>query len=233
MSKVEILPAILPSSFADLQSHIELLQGVAPRVQVDVVDGHYAKGKTWPYRDHATFEKIVFQEHGLPAWEQVDYQFDLMINDPAAEIKNYVMAGATQVVLHARSTTALDALRSIVERRDEMGTFGVAAGIALGARSQPDDLEPFESQFDFIQVMGIEHEGKQGEPFDQHALYLIERLRARYPQSPIQVDGSVTEETIPKLVAAGATRLVVGHAIFTAEDPVAAYKQLYNVANAQ
>lgn len=233
MSKIEIIPAILPHSFADLQEHIDLLQGVAPRVQVDIVDGHYAHGKTWPYKDAATFEKLVNEEHGLPSWDAVDYQFDLMVVDPAQEVMRYVTAGATQLVLHARSATTLAALQALVDRRDEMGTFAVAAGIGLGSRSQPDELEPFESQFDFVQVMGIEHEGKQGQAFDKHALFLIERIRARYPLVPIQVDGGVTQETIPLLVAAGATRLVVGHAIFEASDPSAAYKELYNRANVE
>ncbi len=232
MSKVEIIPAILPGSFKDLQEHVELLQGVAPRVQVDIVDGHYAHGRTWPYRDHESFEKIVTEEHGLPSWDSVDYQFDLMVVDPAVEINNFVTAGATQLVLHSRSASTGAALQAIVDRRDQMGTFAVAAGIALPVRAQPDELEPFESQFDFVQVMGIEHEGKQGEPFDKHALFLIERVHARYPLLPIQVDGGVSEETIAELVAAGATRLVVGSAIFKADDPVAAYKALYNKANA-
>lgn len=233
MVGVEVIPAILPKSFADLQEHIELLRGAAPRVQVDIVDGRYTRGKTWPYHDRASFDKIVSEEHGLPSWDSLDFQFDLMIEDPAAEILNYVTAGATQLVLHARSRTTPEALQALVERRDEMGTFAVAAGIALGVRSQPDELEPFESQFDFVQVMGIDHEGKQGQAFDKHALFLVERIRARYPLLPIQVDGGVTKETIPGIVVAGANRLIVGHAVFEAADPSAAYKELYTIANAQ
>ncbi len=233
MSNIEIIPAILPHSFKDLQEHVERLQGVAPRVQVDLVDGSYARGKTWPYRDHATFEKLVSEEHGLPHWERVDYQFDLMVADPAAQILDFIAAGATSVVLHARSETALQALQQIVDRRDQMGTFAVQAGVALGDKQQPDALEPFESQFDFVQVMGIDHEGKQGEAFDQHALYLVERVRARYPLVPIQVDGGVSPENALALVAAGATRLIVGSAIFKEEDPAAAYKELYNMVNAK
>ncbi len=228
---VEIIPAILPHSFEDLREHVDLLQGVAPRVQVDVVDGSYTRGKTWPYRERGTFEKLVSEEHGLPSWERVDYQFDLMVEDPAAEILNFVTAGATQLVLHARSKTTLAALQMIVDRRDQMGTFAVAAGIALGLHQQPSDLEPFESQFDFVQVMGIDHEGKQGQRFDHHALFLVERVRARYPYVPIQVDGGVALDHVKPLIAAGATRLVVGSAIFASQDPVAAYRALYTEAN--
>lgn len=34
-----IIPAILPKSFADLKQHLALVQGIAPVVQIDVVDG--------------------------------------------------------------------------------------------------------------------------------------------------------------------------------------------------
>src|SRR3989338_1609797 len=100
-----------------------------------------------------------------------------------------------------------------------------ARGVALGPQQSPDVLEPFESQFDFVQVMGIDREGRQGEPFDIKALYLVERLRARYPDLPLQVDGGVTLENARALAAAGANRLVGGHAIVKAPDPAAAYQE--------
>ena len=79
--------------------------------------------------------------------------------------------------------------------------------------------------------MGIGRVGRQGEPFEPHSLALIERLRKRYPDLTIQVDGGVTMETARSLVQAGANRLVVGHAIFTADNPEEAYNALYTEAN--
>lgn len=230
---IEILPAIMPSSFKDLQEHIERLQGAAPRVQVDVVDGDYVYGKTWPYKDHASFATLVEEEHGLPQWDKIDYQFDLMVKHPEGVIKDYITVGATQLVLHAGAPGAQEALQQIVDRRDEMGVFSIAVGIALPAHGQLEDLASFEAQFDFVQVMGIDREGKQGEPFDKHyrAVYLLERLRQRYPLLPLQVDGGVTKELVPRLVQAGAQRLVCGSAIFKEDDPAAAYKELYTIAN--
>lgn len=229
---VHILPAVLPQSFSEIEERLAPLQDVVRQVQIDVVDGYYAKGKTWPYRDRSTFEKIVQDEHGLPFWDTIDYQFDLMIKDPHAELKDYLQAGATQVVFHARSETVQAALQTIVDMRNEdIASYPVHAGIALGPTDSLDVLEPFEAQFDFVQVMGIAREGRQGEPFDRHALYLVERLRARYEHLPIQVDGGVSMENVRELAAAGANKLICGSAIFNAEDPVAAYRALSEEAN--
>ena len=226
MSSVEIIPAVLPQSFKDMEAQLLPLAGVARQAQVDVVDGRYCHGKSWPYRDRASFERLVEQEHGLPFWDKIDFQFDLMVEDPAAELNNFLAAGATQVILHVRSHTAQLALQALVDlRTNEAGGYSVRAGVALGPQQSPDVLEPFESQFDFVQVMGIDREGRQGEPFDIKALYLVERLRARYPDLPLQVDGGVTLENARALAAAGANRLVVGHAIVKAPDPAAAYKE--------
>src|SRR3989344_6033939 len=230
--RVEIIPAVLPQSFKDLEERLAPLKDVIKLAQVDVVDGQYAKGKTWPYRDTATFKKIAKEERGLPFWDKIDFQFDLMIQNPDLVLKEYLQAGASQVVLHAKSSGVQKALQMIVDlRTEEIGSFSVHGGMALGPQDQPDMLEPFEAQFDFVQVMGIDREGRQGEPFDKKALYLVERLRSRYPHLPIQVDGGVTLENARTLVAAGANRLVVGHAIVKAPDPAAAYKEFVAIAN--
>lgn len=229
---VLILPAVLPQSLHELEELLSPLQDVARQVQVDVVDGTYAKGKTWPYRDRGTFERIVQEEHGLPFWDKIDYQFDLMIMDPAPDIKHYIQAGATQIVLHIRSESITPALQHMVDMRTEdVASYAVHAGVALGPNDSLDLLEQFEAQFDFVQVMGIEREGRQGEPFDKRALYLVERLRSRYPHLPIQVDGGVSLENVRDLAHAGATKLICGSAIFKADDPVAAYRALTEEAN--
>lgn len=228
----EIIPAVLPNSFKEIESSLLPLAGIIRRAQIDVVDGKYAKGKTWPYRDRASFDKVVQEEHGLPFWDKIDFQFDLMVEDPTIELSNFIQAGATQLILHARSQNVEAALQTVVDMRtDEIGHYSVRAGIALGPQEQPDVLEQFEAQFDFVQVMGIDREGRQGEPFDKKALYLLERLRARYPHLPLQVDGGVSLENARSLVVAGANRLVVGHAIVKATDPAAAYQEFVALVN--
>src|SRR3990167_1381750 len=79
--KIEIIPAVLPQSFKDLEAQLAPLAGTVRQAQVDVVDGRYARGKSWPYRDRASFERLVDQEHGLPFWDKIDFQFALMVGD--------------------------------------------------------------------------------------------------------------------------------------------------------
>ena len=231
---VAIVPAVLPHNFKDLAQHIELLKEAPIKfVQIDAVDGIFAHTRTWPYRDEATFAKVVQEEHGLPLWEQFDFEFDLMVDDPFVKVMEFVHAGAARMLVHAKSATALHAVQKLVDLREESGALPLEVGVAVNLDEQPDALEPFEAQFDYIQVMGIAKIGYQGEPFDKRALYLLERLRQRYPTLTLQVDGGVTMENAHALAKAGANRLVVGSAIFKSDDPVAAIAALKAEANKQ
>jgi ribulose-phosphate 3-epimerase len=226
MPSVEIVPAVLPKSFEDLESHVARVRAAAKTIQVDVVDGIFARNRTWPYQDAHSFEKIVSEERGLPAWDDLDYEFDLMIEDPHLRAMDFVHAGAARVTIHADAHGAAEGLRALAELRQETGAYTITTGLALLPTMQPDVLESFDTLFDYVQVMGIEKVGFQGQPFDERAIPLIERLHRRYPDLEIQVDGAVKIENARALAQAGARRLIVGSAIFEAEDPLAAIEAL-------
>jgi ribulose-phosphate 3-epimerase len=230
---IDIVPAILPHTFAELEDGLGRAASIAPLVQIDIVDGHYAKPKSWPYRDGKNFSTIIVeQEQGLPHWAELDFEFDLMVRDPERVAMDYVRAGASRVVVHAAAPGAQKALETYTALNErEVGASVIIPGVALSVDDHPDILLPMTDQFDYVQVMGIAREGHQGEALDPRSLVLVERLRRRYPRLPIQVDGGVRLENVKQLVAAGATRLVCGSAIFGAEDPKAAYQALVAEAN--
>jgi ribulose-phosphate 3-epimerase len=236
LKKIEIVPAVLPKSLKDLEDHVLHVAGKVKRVQVDIVDGVYAHGSfmhkaTWPYHDTATFNTIVTQEKGLPHWDELNYEFDLMISDPAEKVMDYVHAGASHILVHARSNGSVEAVQHLVDLREDSGAISIQVGVALMCDAQPEELDKFEAQFDYVQVMGIATIGRQGEPFDVRALHLLERLRTRYHGITLQIDGGVTADTIPQLVKAGATFLIAGSAIFGADDPAQAVSELEKIAN--
>ncbi|MGC9602118.1 MAG: hypothetical protein ABSE76_00020 [Minisyncoccia bacterium] len=229
---VEILPAVLPKNFKDLCEHLERIKRAPVTcVQIDVADGIFAHNRTWPYRDESTFAKIAKEECGLPLWDTFDFEFDLMIEHPEERVMEFVHAGASRVLVHAESDGALHAMQRLVNLREESGALPLRVGVAIACSEQPDVLEPFEAQFDYVQVMGIAKVGFQGQPFDVRALHMLERLRTRYPELPLQVDGGVTLGNARELAKAGATGLVVGSTIFKSEEPLEEIKKLQAEAN--
>lgn len=216
---MEIIPAILPKDFADLEDHIAQIEGVAKLVQVDICDGQFTPRASWPYKKHdANFDAIIKEDRGMPAWEEIEYEFDLMVNRPENVVDDYVLAGATRIVLHVEArgdiTAAIEKLQGKVE-----------IGFALNIDTPLDALEPFIGRFQYIQLMGIDNVGFQGQAFDDNVYTIATRAKKKYPTMPIQIDGGVSLETAPLLSDAGADRLIVGSAIFESENVIQAIEE--------
>ena len=80
----EIIPAIIPKSFSDLTEKLSLVTGLAPFVQIDVLDGKFTPERSWPNisAPDADFVKIIREEEEFPYWEEIDFEVDLMVADP-------------------------------------------------------------------------------------------------------------------------------------------------------
>lgn len=233
---IKIIPAILPSSLQELTQTLERFRGVVSTIQIDVVDGIFAPHKTWPYTKggRKEFEKIAAEQHGMPFWKEFDFELDLMVKDSKEEITKWFQAGASRLIVHAKSKNAKEALESMQNARGEGRTF-ISLGVALPSHGTLADLSEFAGLYDFVQVMGIDHEGFQGEPPDPHdrASFLIKELRAAHPELSISVDGGVRMENIAALVRAGADRLVVGSLLLKSDDLRATLREVIDTANHQ
>jgi ribulose-phosphate 3-epimerase len=227
MAKTEIIPAILVNDFATLQSDMELVQGFVKTVQIDVCDGQFTSQPTWPYRKHdENFEKIVAEEEGLPGWENTNFEIDLMCNDPADKVENWVQAGATRIILHAEARGDIAKAIEMLQGRVEIG---LAFNIDTEFEAHVHKLQQSGFEIQSLQFMGIDTIGFQKQPFDEKVLARVRDARMVFPGLSISVDGGVSLENAAALIDAGADRLIVGSAIFGAENPIDAihaFKQL-------
>ena len=220
---IDIIPAILPSSLEDLREKLSLMDGLAPLVQIDVADGKFVSSKTWPYTEGGPqeFTRITEEEEGLPFWHSIDFEMDLMVAEPEAIIENWIRAGVRRVIVHIESAKHFPELIDTLEARfrgPEHLEGSVELGVAFGIDTPNQLLEPFLGRVDFVQCMGIAEIGYQGQPFDERVIEKVRDLRERFPHMPLSVDGGVSMEVAPALIAAGATRLVVGSALFESAD---------------
>lgn len=223
-----IVPAILPTSREDLEDKLLKLQGLATNVQVDLVDGIYASPASWPFSG-------AKESAGLGDFEALDFlgdlhlEIDLMVTDPEKIITPWVNAGANRIVLHAESVLQLPKMLANIKTTYghdadfAPGLFSV--GLAIHVATDIAMLEPFLSQIDYVQFMGIASIGKQGQPFDTQIVPKIRAFKKKYPNIPVQVDGGVSLETAPQLLSAGVSKLVVGSALWGARDLKATFNR--------
>ena len=208
---IEIFPALLVGTKRYLEEGLERLRGVSSWVQVDLVGTNYLEG-----------------EENFPLWEEFNFEVDLMVPNQLGVAEEMVALGAARIVVHAAGGEAREALNALQAYRS--GDFAVEVGIALRSSDTPEVVKEYEGLYDYVQVMGIAQEGSQGQPPDERAVGLVRALREAYPSMLIQVDGAAAVRA-QELAQAGVSRLVVGSAIVTADNPKAAHKELYNRAN--
>lgn len=213
-SRPEIIPAILPVDYADLTEKVDLILGFSKTIQVDICDGQFTPSPSWPYRKHdESFEKLSAQEDGLPGWEKLDYEFDLMVNRPEEVVDQWVEVGATRIIIHAESRGDITQAMTKLEGKAEVG-------IALGMSTPIDTLEQYKGKFSSVQLMAIDRIGYQGQTFNKQVINRIKEVKDKYPELKISIDGGVNLNNALSLIEAGADRLIVGSAIFESDNPI-------------
>ncbi len=222
---IEIIPAIIPKDFSDLHDHLEQVVGIASLVQIDILDGTLVPIKSWPHvrTPDSDFQKIMMEEEGFPFWEDIEYEFHLMVKDPSLYTQAWVTAGAKRIGVHYESFETKDKL--IAFASDFQGHFGrngsligTDLGLVLNMETDVSVLPNIIEHFDYVQFMCIDTIGSHGMPFNTEVIEKIAECRKAFGDLPISVDGGVTLENAKSLIDAGADRLVVGGAIWNSNN---------------
>jgi len=226
----EIIPAILPKNFTELREKLELMSSLVRIVHIDALDGTLGSEKTWPYAgesDLVSHEELEELRH----FGDLHFEAHLMTNDPMSIIGEWVGAGAERITIHVESfendDVLEDALRTIRGHFEKEKAFEAPQiGLALNFDTSFERVRKHVGNFDFLHLMSIRRIGAQGHPFESGILEKIGEIKGEFSDMIISVDGGVSIENAEALAEAGAERLIVGSAIFNAEDPQARVEEL-------
>jgi ribulose-phosphate 3-epimerase len=227
---IEIIPALMPKTLEELHQQVGLFSGHVPLVQIDIMDGVFVPNRSWPFMQGGQhdIDKIIREEEGLPHWETVDFELDLMVRRPDRDIMKWMNIGARRIIFHYAS---LPDLSVVTTGLDPHTREYVEIGIALDMETPLDVIEPWLDDIDFVQLMGIAHIGYQGEPFDENVLEKIEQLHGLYPDVIIAIDGGVRLDNVRALIEAGASRLAVGSALLASGDILGTLNEFQSIAS--
>ena len=136
-----------------------------------------------------------------------------MIKNAHEHFDFFVRLGAKRVIFHLEAEDNLEEFKEFLEGIDIYFRENIEIGLALNNITPVDKLNHLITCVDFIQCMGIEKIGFQGQDFDEKVLEQVSILREKYPELIISIDGGVNENTAKDLIKKGANRLVIGSAL--------------------
>ena len=212
---VQLAASILSADFANLGRDVAAVErGGADLIHVDVMDGHFVP--------NITIGVPVVRALKRVATRPLDVH--LMIESPDQYLDAFVAAGADMVSVHVEAVTHLH--RTITHIRK----LGAKAGAVLNPATPASMLEDIAGDLDFVLVMSV-NPGFGGQAFIPHALDKLVRVRrvldAARSHAAIEIDGGIDASNAADAVAAGATILVAGNAIFgTSSDAEVATRTL-------
>ena len=208
---IEIAPSILSADFARLADEIAVVESAgASIVHLDVMDGHFVPNITIGPPVIAKLRKyssLVFDAH-------------LMISEPDKYAKAFVEAGANHITFHIE---VADQPQILI---DTLHNLGCTAGICLNPETPVEAVEKIAPLCDMVLVMTV-RPGFGGQKFMPEAAKKVRRIREIVgTETRVEVDGGIDPDTTPTVVSYGADTLVVGSAVFSKSDRIAAIKAI-------
>jgi len=209
MAPYQLTASIVCGNMLDIQGDFEQLQrGEIDGVHFDVMDGRFVPR----YGLHPEMLQAIHRVTSLP----VDVH--MMVEDAEPFVQTFAASGADTITVHAEAQRHLH--RTVQMIRSQ----GVRAGVALNPATSLTVLDYLWGDIDLVLLMGI-NPGIVGHQLIAGTYKKIEELRGRILHAPhpirIEIDGGVTSESAPRMVAAGADVLVCGNStIFKNGRPV-------------
>ncbi len=201
---VRIAPSILSADFTRLGDQIaEAADGGADWIHVDVMDGHFVP--------NITIGPLIVEAARRATELPLDVH--LMIEEPERYLADFVSAGADLLTVHQETCPHLH--RTVQQIRE----LGARPGVAVNPATPVETLIDILPFVDLVLVMTV-NPGFGGQKFIAECVpkiaVLSQTIEAKgLEQIEIEVDGGIDPKTAPLTVAAGASVLVAGSAVFS------------------
>ena len=214
---IKVAPSMLAADYTRIGDDIRrMAEAGADVLHFDVMDGVFV-----PNISFGPDMALAAAPCGLPL------DVHLMIVNPHRYFEAFAKSKPQIITIHLEASE--DVSRDLATIRG----MGIKAGLAISPDTPAEAIKPYIGQFDLALVMTV-YPGFGGQKYipacGQDKVAAVKALLdAAGDTAVIEVDGGINEETGALSVAAGATWLVAGSAMFKAPDAKAFAEALHNL----
>jgi len=214
---IRLAPSILSADFSRIGEAVRLAEDAgADLIHIDVMDGHFVPNLTLGPQAVSSIRKIT----------RLPIDVHLMVEKPSFFVPLFKKAGADWISIHVEASTHLHRDIGLIKE------LGGKAGAVLNPATPIHLLKDILKELDFILLMSV-NPGFGGQKFIESTRQKVRELRnwieGQKLSIPIEVDGGISTANAADLIRDGAEILVVGAAIYAADDPIGVIRELKEI----
>ncbi len=201
-----VSPSIYSADMLDLKTVLDKARDFE-HIHLDIDDGNFVRG--------ISFGTDLAEQ--IASYTRVPLDAHLEVMNPLDYVEALAKADIQLITAHIEVLNYPSMFISMVHG------YGKKAGLALNLRTPVSFIEPYADQIDHLLFVSVESD-TEGLPFRRSVLKKVREARRLFGDDlPVWVDGGVNDSNLRDIIEAGASGVVIGRAVFKADDFKKAY----------